>query len=219
VNRSSTAGGRLASDLSLNRLRQRWHPDTTLAGVDRRARQLLPPPAEIHRRAAVLIGDATRQVTANPDDMAGIAAAAADMLTALAAAWEGVGGGPLTRAAELFDRAAHEPTFGRPAHAGTPGYPLRAIARILAAAGSRREQNDLHAMMQLVRAMAGIADAVVEFRTVQQRLHQAAAAQQAAAHLVAYRPSRPAAVAFPTDLPRTVAVSLAAPNHPTQHGR
>ena len=86
------SGGRLAADLSLNRLRQRWHPDTTLAGTDRRARQLRPPPAEIYRRAAVLIGDATRHMTANPEEMTGIAAGAADMLTALAAAWEGTDG-------------------------------------------------------------------------------------------------------------------------------
>ena len=85
------SGGRLAADLSLTRLRQRWQPDTTLAGTDRRARQLRPPPAEIYRRAAVLIGDATRHMTANPEEMTGIAAAAADMLTALAAAWEGMG--------------------------------------------------------------------------------------------------------------------------------
>lgn len=65
----------------------------------------------------------------------GLAAVAADVLTAVAAAWEGTEGGPLTRAAELFDRAAHDPTPRRPAASGTPGYPLRTIARILAAAG------------------------------------------------------------------------------------
>ena len=188
-------GGRLAADLSLTRLRQRWQPDTTLAGTDRRARQLRPTPAEIYHRAAALITDATGHMTANPEAAAGIAAAAADVLTALAAAWEGTAGGPLTRAAELFDRAAHEPTSRRPALAGTPGYSLRAVARILAATGSRREQNELHAMLQLVRAMAGIADAVAELRDAQQRLHQADAARQAAAHLATYQPPQPAAVA------------------------
>jgi hypothetical protein len=72
------SGGRLAADLSLNRLGQRWHPDTTLAGAARRARQLLPPPAEIYRRAAVLVGDATRHVTAKPEAATGIAAATTD---------------------------------------------------------------------------------------------------------------------------------------------
>jgi hypothetical protein len=213
------SGGRLAADLSLNRLRQRWHPDTTLAGTDRRARQLRPPPVEIYRRAAVLIGDATRHMTANPEETTGIAAAAADMFTALAVEWEGTGGGPLTRAAELFDRAVDERAPRRPAAAGTPGYPLRTIARILAATGSRREQNDLHAMMQLVRAMAGIADAVADLRAVQQRLSQVAAARQAAAHLAAYQAPQPDAVAVSADLPLTVGTSLAASNHPTRHGR
>jgi hypothetical protein len=74
-------------------------------------------------------------------------------------------------------------------------------------------------MMQLVRAMAGIADAVAEFRNVQQRLSQAAAARQAAAHLANYVPPQLAAVSFPAALPLTVAASLAAPNHPTRHGR
>ena len=212
-------GGRLAADLSLNRLRQRWHPDTTLAGADRRAHQLRPPPVEMYHRAAVLIGEASRHLAANPEGAAGVAAAAADMLTALAAAWEVTVGGPLTRAAELFDRATHEPTPRRPAPVGTPGYPLRTIARILAAAGSRREQNDLRAMMQLVRAMAGIADAVAELRAFQQHLNQAEAARQAAAFLGAYQPPQPATVALPVYLPLTVAVGPTAPNHPTQRGR
>jgi hypothetical protein len=182
------SGGRLAADLSLNRLRHRWHPDTTLAGTDRRARQLRPVPAEISQRAAALITDAARHMTTNPEAAAGIGAAAADVLTALAATWEGTTGGPLTRAAELFDRATHEPTSHRPAVAGTPGYSLRAVARILPAAGGRREQNELHAMLQLVRAMAGIADAVAQLRHAEQRLYQAEAARTVAAHLATYQP-------------------------------
>ena len=213
------SGGRFAADLSLNRLRQRWHPDTTLAGTDRRARQLRPPAAEIYRRAAVLIGDATRQMTANPAAGSGIAPAAADMFAALAAACEGTGGGPLTRAAELFDRAAWEPTRRRPAPPGTPGYALRTIARILAATGSRRGQSDVHAMMQLVRAVAGIADALAECRNVQQRVHQAAAARQAAAHLAAYQPPQSATVGGPGGLPLTIGLRFAGSNHPTRHGR
>jgi hypothetical protein len=212
-------GGRLATDLSLTRLRQRWQPDTTLAGTDRRARQLRPVPAEIYQRAAVLITDATGHMTANPEVAAGTAAAAADVLTALAAAWEGTTGGPLTRAAELFDHATREPTSHRPAPAGTPGYSLRAVARILAATRSRSAQNDLHEMLKLVRAVAGIADAVAQLRETQQRLHQAAAARQAAACLATYQPSRPAAVVVPADLPLKAVVSPAAPNHPPRHGR
>jgi hypothetical protein len=213
------SGGKLAADLSLNRLRQRWHPDTTLAGTDRRARQLQPPRAEIYRRAVILLGDAARRMTADPEEMTGVAAAASDMFTALAAVWEGTEGGPLTRAAELFDRAAHEPTPHRPAPAGTAGFSLRTMARILAVAGSRREQNDLHAMMQLIRAIAGVVDAIAEFRTVQQHFHEAVAARQAAAYLATYRPPQPADVALPADLSLAAEETLAAPRNPTRRGR
>jgi hypothetical protein len=74
-------------------------------------------------------------------------------------------------------------------------------------------------MMQLVRAMAGIADAVAEFRTVQQRLDQAATAQQAAAHLAAYQPPQQVAVGVPADLPLAVVAGPVAPNRPTARGR
>src|SRR5690606_19695215 len=52
-------GAKLAADLSLPRLRQRWGADTTVAGSDRRAHQLRPPPAEIYQQAATLVADVT----------------------------------------------------------------------------------------------------------------------------------------------------------------
>src|SRR5690606_26828671 len=85
------SGSTLGKDLSLTRLRQRWQPDTTLAGSDRRARQLRPAPAEIYQRAAELITNATdhlRAHAASHTTIAGIAAATGDLLTALARAWE-----------------------------------------------------------------------------------------------------------------------------------
>jgi hypothetical protein len=214
------SGGRLAADLSLTRLRQRWQPYTTLAGTDRRVRQLRPPPAEIYQRAAALMTDVTRHMSANPEAASGIGAAAADVLTALASTWEGAAGGPLTRAAELFDRATHESTSRGPALVGTPGYSLRAVARILATAGSRGEQNELHAMLQLVRAMAGIADAVAQLRDAQQRLHQADAARQAAANLATYRPPAvPLSGIRHADRPTAVAAGVTTLSHPAQLGR
>jgi len=128
-------GAKLATDLSLTRLRARWQPDTTLAGSDRRARQLRPVPAEIYQRAAALIAATADHVRAhggNPSAVVGTVAAAADVLAATAAAWEGTAGGPLTRAAELSERAAHEPTRVKPARPGARGYPLRAVARLVA---------------------------------------------------------------------------------------
>ena len=43
-------------------------------------------------------------------------------------------------------------------------------------------------MLRVVRAMAGIADAITDLRTAQQRLHQAHAARLAAAALRTYTP-------------------------------
>ena len=87
-------GSKLAADLSLTRLRQRWQPDTTLAGADRRARQLQPAPAEIYDRAAALVTDTIGRLAGDPRVVAGRVAAAADLLAAIAATWEGPSGGP-----------------------------------------------------------------------------------------------------------------------------
>lgn len=217
-------GSTLGKDLSLARLRQRWQPDTTLAGSDRRARQLRPAPAEVYQQAAALITGAAGHIRAhadNPAAVAGIAAATADLLAALAAAWEGPTGGPLTRAADLFDRAAHEPHGAPPAGTGRPGYALRVIARLLttAARGSRR-QRDLDAMLQLVRAVAGIADAIADLRSAQQRLHQADAARLAAVALNAYEPPpQPVGEAPPGPAHTTLSAALAASRRPSQRGR
>jgi hypothetical protein len=213
-------GGRLAADLSLTRLRQRWLPDTTLAGSDRRARQLSPAQAEIYQRAAALVTDVVGHRPTSHEAAAGIEAAAADVLTALAATWEGTTGGPLTRAAELFDRATHEPMPHRPPPSGTPGYLLRTVARIIAATGSRREQNELHAMLQLVRAMAGMADVVAQRRDAQQRLFQAYAARQAAADLAAYQPPAVSrSFARPANHPIPAAEGVTTLSRPSQLGR
>jgi hypothetical protein len=188
-------GGKLAANLSLTRLRTRWQPDTTLAGSDRRARQLHPIPAEIYDRAAALIADTATHIAAhadNPHAVAGTVAAAADLLAATAAAWEGTTGGPITRAAELFDRAAHEPVHTTPAATSGRGYPLRAIARLVntTTRGSAvaRGQRELKAMLRLIRTTAKLADAVADLRAAHERLHQAHAAIAAATALRAYTP-------------------------------
>ncbi len=138
----SYGGGRLAADLSLTRLRQRWQPDTTLAGTDHRARQLRPVPAEIYERAASLIADAASHIRTNahnPRVVVGTIAAAAGLLAATAAAWEGTAGGPIAR----FDQHHDSRQCGR--------------ARSAAA---------LKAMLRLVEALAGLADAIGELRAV-----------------------------------------------------
>ena len=97
----------------------------------------------------------------------------------------------MTQAAELLDRAAHEPTIRtRPARTGSPGYALRTITRLVhhTARSSRRGHQELQAMLRLIRAMAGLADALAELRIGQQRLHQAHTAHAAAAVLRDYQP-------------------------------
>jgi hypothetical protein len=218
------SGSILGKDLSLTRLRQRWQPDTTLAGSDRRAGQLRPAPAEIYQQAAVLVTGAAGHIRAhadNPAAVTGIAAATADLLAALAAAWEGPTGGPLTRAADLFGRAAHEPARTPPAGTGRPGHALRVIARLLTtAAGGSRGQRDLDAMLRLVRAIAGIADAIADLRRAQQRLHQADAARLATATLVAYEPPpQPAGEAPRGQARTTLSTALGASQRPPRRGR
>jgi hypothetical protein len=195
-------GSKLAADLSLSRLRQRWQPDTTLAGADRRARQLQPPPAEIYERAASLVTDVIGRLARDPGGVAGGVAAAADLLAAIASTWEGTSGGPMTQAAELLDRAAHEPTTRtRPARPGSPGYALRTITRLVhhTTENSRHGHQEMQAMLRIIRAMAGLADAIGELRSAQQRLHQAHTAQAAAAVLRGYQPPAPDARADPPD--------------------
>jgi hypothetical protein len=218
------SGATLRKDLSLTRLRQRWQPDTTLAGSDRRAHQLRPTPAEIYQRAAALITNATTHIRAHatsPNAVAGIAAATADLLTALARAWEGSGGGPLTQAVDLFDRAAHEPRRTPPAGTGRPGHPLRIIARLLSTSAARgREQRDLDAMLQLVRAIAGIADTIGDLRHAQQRLHQADAAYMAAVAIKAYQPPTLPPRETSRDQPqRTLSATMTTSPRPLRHGR
>jgi hypothetical protein len=104
----------------------------------------------------------------------------------------------------------HEDAPRRPAPAGSPGYPLRSIARLIAsgATGRQREQRELEAMLRLVRAMAGLAAAVGDLRDAQHRLHQGEAARAAATHLTTYRPPSTApgsaATAIPMARPHTV---------------
>jgi hypothetical protein len=188
-------GSKLSADLSLNRLRARWEPDTTLAVSDRRARQLQPPPAEIYHQAAALLGDAASQLRAHADQPAvvtPILRAVADLLTATAAVWEGPAGGPLTTAAELLDRAAHDTTHRAPARTGRSGYSLRSVARLVRTSRptgrAGHGHRELEAMLRIVRAMAGLADAISDLRAAQQRLHQADAAHLAAVALRAYTP-------------------------------
>jgi hypothetical protein len=123
---------------------------------------------------------------ADPDTASAIAAAAADVLTATAQAWEGRRGGPLTDAAELFDRAAHELRARRLTRRVSHAIELRTIARLIALMGVISNDRDTAAALHLIYTLAALADNLADLRDAQRRLHQARVTRDAAARLRAY---------------------------------
>ncbi|MGH3681790.1 MAG: relaxase/mobilization nuclease domain-containing protein, partial [Natronosporangium sp.] len=112
-------GGKLAADLSLPKLRARWSdppsaepapPLTHSFSPAQRIAALSFPPAGVYTRAERITREAAAalRATIDPAGAAGTARAAADLLTAAAYQWEGNRGGPLSEAAEVFDRAAYD---------------------------------------------------------------------------------------------------------------
>jgi hypothetical protein len=179
-------GGRLAPDLTLPKLRHRW------PSIDEAA-----PPAAPSRPTASERVDAYRQATrtahlaaerltgltgTNPGAAAAIAQAAADLLTSAARATEGRRGGPLTDAAEAFDRAAREP-HGRPPLRSQSTDQLRAMGRLISVMGRLTGDEDAAAALLLVFNLAALAENLADLRHSQQRLHQVRDARHAAAVL------------------------------------
>ena len=179
-------GGKLAADLSLPRLRQRWADEPTAGGpAARRGDAVVPLPLQCG--GPVEVGDAARQGTraaarataavrgeAVDDDAA---AATSDLLVALARAVEGRRPGQWGHVAEVYDRSARSPWSPTPprSHAGAD---LREAAHLLARAG-RAARGDGRAVAELVASLVVLAAAVAEMRARQDRHHQAAAARQA----------------------------------------
>ena len=124
----------------------------------------------------------------SPAVASAIATAAADLLTATAAAWEGRTGGPLTEAVEWFDRAAHELRRRVPAPRVSQAGQLRMMARLIGVMGTLSRDRDTVAALRLVYTLAALAEHLADLREVQDRLHQARAARRAAERLRAYRP-------------------------------
>jgi hypothetical protein len=183
------SGGRLAADLSLPRLRTRWNPDTSLSAARRGAARLNPAPAHVYAHAADILADACNRLRSPgaPDRVAGIVHGTADVLAAMASAWEGRRGGPLTVAADLLDRAAHEASRPRMAPHGSLAFSLRATARLITQMGRAQSDRDAHHAFMLLAAVAELAETLAALREAQQRLHQAEAALAAAATLRAVK--------------------------------
>jgi hypothetical protein len=184
------SGGRLAADLSLPRLRTRWNPDTSLSQARRGTARLNPAFAEVYAAASAIVHDAAAHLRHGTSDADTVAAGAADVLAAMASAWEERVGGPLTVAAELLDRAVHKRAGPATAPRGSAGYGLRATARLIARLGPARTDRDLDQALALIASIARFADALADLHQALQRLHQADAARAAAKAMRAVELSR-----------------------------
>jgi len=144
----------------------------------------------VSRRAAETVRDAAAAMSAAPSPgvASAIAHAAADLLSATARAWEGRDGGPLTDAAEWFDRAAHDRRGRVPARRVSHAGQLRAMARLIAVMGELSRDQDTTAALHLIYTLAALAESLADLREAQHRLHQVQAARTAAEGLRAWTP-------------------------------
>jgi hypothetical protein len=176
-------GGKLAADLTLPRLRQRW-PGTTSSP---RAPLTSAERAAAWDQALHAVDAATahiRTMTAGTQDGAADAAWAAAGTMHVAAAL--LGSRVLRQAADAYDRAARPPWARIPPP--TPaGDSLRSAARILSALAHVTDPALRPAVF--IARLAALAEAVARMRESQHRAVQAASALAAARHLHAARPT------------------------------
>lgn len=197
-------GGKLAPDLSWPKLASRWSqpaPETVTPEAAEQAAQGQNEPRAPRfsgddeaawREAERIVQDAADRITASaatePDQAADAAWAASDALAAAAAGLEGDEGGPLTDAAEAFDRAGRDSFRRTPVRTDT-GQALRSVGRLVGMlAISSREPKARAAVLSV--AMSSLVAAVVDLRTAQQRQHQAEAALATAVSLRQVAPIR-----------------------------
>lgn len=169
-------GGRLAADLTLPRLRARWHPSRTSPGLDGAERNAVwDHAASTAAGASAAIRDLSG---ADPASASDIAWAAADMLRAASSV---LGSPALRQAADAYDRAARQP-WGRLPPPSPAGNQLRSAARLLSAVAYASRDRPLAHIALVVRLVA-LAEAVGELRAAQQHAAQASAALAAARQL------------------------------------
>jgi MobA/VirD2-like, nuclease domain len=175
-------GGKLAADLTLPKLRQRWASTsgTGAAPADRLTPEERAAIWDHAARTAAETAEQIRSLTASGDPAAAADAAwaAGDTLHAAAAALRSRA---VRQAATAYDRAARV-SYGRIPRPTTAGNSLRRTARLLSAAALASHDRTL-AQIALIARLAALADAVTELRQAQQHAAQAAAARLAAEHL------------------------------------
>ncbi|MDP9792945.1 hypothetical protein J2S43_001457 [Catenuloplanes nepalensis] len=150
-------GGRLATDLTLPRLRARWHDLPTT------------PPADPGNLVALAVRMA---------ETAGLAdTGASDLL--FVAARQAPGRARrriLLRAADALDRAAR-PRRSPPARTHAD---LRGVARLLQLTGQLGDDRNSATVLQLLLALARLAEALADLKAAGRQLHQAREAREAA---------------------------------------
>jgi hypothetical protein len=180
------SGSKLAPDLSLPRLQQRWAGTPSARTSGEAGRE--PGASEVLEAVAA----ARAALRAGGEDGDGIAAATADLLTALADQRPGGWGERWGTAADRFDRAARAPG-GHPPEPGPAAGQLRVLARSLLTVRGRGGRSAVGGVALAV-ALAALVAEIAAWQAARGRDHQAAAAQRTATdatELVLEHPSAP----------------------------
>ena len=168
------SGSKLAPDLSLRRLQQRWANTPSASNPGDAGRE--PGASEVLEAAAA----ARAALRTGGEDGDGIAAATADLLTALAAGRGAAGWGERWgTAADRFDRAARAPS-GHPSDPGPVAGQIRLLAHGLLTARGRAGREAVGGVALAV-ALAALVAEIAAWQAARGRDHQAAAARRTAA--------------------------------------
>jgi hypothetical protein len=206
-------GGRLAADLSWPKLAARWSGGSRTSGTP--ATRLTPHErTAAWRDATAVASSASIQLRSliGTDAAAAsdLAYAAADVISVTSRVVEGRRNGPLTAAADDYDRAARE-LYGRIPAATPSGEGLRAVARLLALVG-RAGRDETRQVLTMIVCLVDLAEAVAQLRDVQQRTAQAEAARTTARRM---RAALPPSAAESNDLAATATAAAAAASAPS----
>jgi hypothetical protein len=189
-------GGKLATDLTWPKLRQRWTAHRAAPSPGRlTAAERNAVWDQASRAAAGAAAQIRHLAWTNPAAAADAAWATSDTLHVAAAM---LGSRILRQAADAYDRAARTP-HGRIPPPTPAGNQLRQAARLLSAFACLTGDRTL-APIVLITRLAALAEAVAELHDTQQHAAQAAAARTAAERLRAA--ARPAWPAQPRTAPR-----------------
>lgn len=212
-------GGKLAPDLSWPKLKARW-ADPTAESAEPATERAAQPPAwtdeqrKVWEDAERIVREAADRIRADaitdPEAAGDAAWAASDALSAAAGGFEGGDGGPLTDAAQAFERAGREQNRRTPRPTDS-GRALRQCGRMITmlTAGNQHPQA---AAAAIAIAMASLVSAVEDLRKAQRRFHQADAARAGALVLAGVQPVPWSPPAPPPGPPRAATAADVARN-------